>query len=58
MSPEVMKFIPVATMLAALVVGFALDPTKARPVWWAIPVGLVVGFAIQFGVRRYYDARR
>ena len=57
MSVEVDRFIPVATMLAALVIGFAMDPTASRPMLFAAPVGFFVGLILRTGLRRHFNAR-
>jgi hypothetical protein len=44
-------------MLVALVIGFSIDPSAARPAAFSIPVGLVIGFGIQRIARMYFNAR-
>jgi hypothetical protein len=52
MRPEVIKFLPLATMLLALVAGSAIDPMAERPIWWAPAAGFAMGLALQFVIRR------
>jgi hypothetical protein len=58
MSTEVYRFLPLAGLLAGLVVAFALDPTSEHPAWWAIPGGLIAGYAVRYGIQRHANARR
>ena len=57
MSKEVLRFLPVAGLLAGLVVAFSFDPTSERVVWWAIPAGLLAGYAARFAAQRFSNAR-
>jgi hypothetical protein len=58
MSSEVARFLPLAGLLVGLVVAFALDPAAERVAWWAIPAGLIAGYAVRYGMQRYGNARR
>jgi hydrogenase/urease accessory protein HupE len=58
MSVEVARFIPIAGLFIGLLVAFAFDPTADRAAWWGAPAGLLVGYAVRFGMQRYGNARR
>ena len=58
MSTEIYRFLPVAGLLVGLMVAFALDPTSEHAAWWAIPGGLIAGYALRYGMQRYGNARR
>jgi hypothetical protein len=58
MSAELARFLPIAGVFVGLIVAFAMDPTADRAAWWAIPAGLLGGYAVRFGMQRYYNAGR
>ncbi|MEB3414817.1 hypothetical protein VCJ71_01925 [Alteriqipengyuania sp. WL0013] len=57
MSKDVLNFLPLAGIFIGLAIAFAFDPTTERVAWWIIPAGLLGGYAMKFGLKRYYDAR-
>jgi hypothetical protein len=59
-SKDVLRFLPVAGLFIGLVIAFAFDPMAAFLTWstiWLPFAGLAVGFALRFGLQRYYNAR-
>ncbi len=58
MSAEVARFIPIAGAFVGLLVAFAFDPSADRAAWWGLPAGLIAGYAVRFGMQRYYNAGR
>jgi len=59
MSAEIERFIPVAALLIALVLGFAYDVLVEQADAWklAVPIGLVIGFGVRWVLKGKLHAR-
>jgi hypothetical protein len=59
-SKDVLRFLPFAGMLLGLVIAFAFDPMAIFLSWttlWLPFVGLAIGFALRFGLKKSDNAR-